>query len=101
MLITINDSLLNIKAISSMLIKYTPEKTTSSFFGMFKSTNESPLWTLELTYTCGVDGKCYIYSCSSRDKSPLTKIAKEFIKSAKEVDSSFIDKAFEDAFLKE
>lgn len=109
MFIQIGDvTILNIDKMISMLILTEPKiekiKTSDGFFGFFPSysTQETPYYKLELKYKCGVTkGQNMTFYSSSADYQTLKKMAQGIILQIRQYDSTFINAAFEEAFLKD
>lgn len=106
-IVTGETTVLNISKIISLMILTTPksEKTvTSSFFGLFPKyeTTETPFYTLSFKYMCAVQPNTHMtFTCGHSDYAVLQKQAKDIILQIKKYDASWIDAAFEEAFLKE
>ena len=56
---------------------------------------------LTFKYICSVSKVEMTYTSKCETRKPLDSIAKEIIVQLKRYDSTFVDRAFEDAFLKE
>ena len=107
-IITSETTVLNVAKIIHLMIVTTPKfektKVSSGFLGLFPKyeTTETPYYTLNFKYTCAVQANTQMtFTCGNSDYNTLKKTAKDIILQIKKYDASWIDAAFEEAFLKE
>lgn len=99
-------TVLNVEKVISMMIKHTPTKEkvlkSSGFLGLNPQyeTISTDSWTLEFEYVA-VNNIHYRFTCSNINHNSIRNTGLEIIAQLKRYDSTIVDKAFEDAFLKE
>ena len=76
---------------------------TSFFFGWFKSEKEvkTDVWMLTVKFVCDVTGDHKVTTWTCGDRLPLEKAVQNIMQQIKNSDSFLVDRAFEDAFLKD
>ena len=94
-------TLFEIKEFKSIMVRYKPDiKKKLKLFGS-SSEEKIDKWCVEMYYK-STDDKNMIYTYGpSEDHAAVVQCAKSIIRQVKKHDPSIIDKAFEDAFLKE
>lgn len=101
MILAIDDTILNVKTVVTMLVAYTPEITiVNGFLGFGNQEVKEDSWTLKFTFINGADNETYTFTSQSKNKKSLSDQARKIIAGIKNADSSMIDAAFEEAFLK-
>lgn len=108
MLIVSGTTVLNVDKVISIIINYTPEKEKvkvgEGFFGFFPEyqTKTVDKWTLKFDYICAVEkGRAWFTNGPSANYADLKEKARGIIEQVKTFDSSLVNAAFEEAFLKE
>lgn len=106
MMIVINETtVLTLDKVLTMMIKTTPKSEkvlkTKGFLGLFPEyeTIEQPYYTLEFEYERGTNKYTFTNACS--DYAFLKTLAKEIVEQVRKYDSTLVDRAFEEAVLKE
>ena len=106
MLIIISDTtVLNMDKFETMMINSrtntTKTKTGDGFLGLFPTYEEKTdtTYVLSLKYTRGTNQMTF--TNESPDYNHLRNIARNVVTQLRSLDSSMVDQAFEDAFLKE